>query len=177
MTELERQAVLLRLIAALNEADSWTGETHVQKCSYVLEEGLNVPLDLSFILYKHGPYSFDLADLIGELRGKLLVSLRMQPDPYGPSLRVSGSGDSFTARFPRVITEYADKITFVARRLGSKNVKELERIATALYVTNNYRGGHNKRAEKLVELKPHVNLPDAQAAVSALDELLSEAPR
>ena len=33
---------LLDLIGGLNDAGSWTGETHVQKCAYFLEAGLEV---------------------------------------------------------------------------------------------------------------------------------------
>ena len=129
MNDWERHAVLLDLIGGLNDAGSWTGETHVQKCAYFLEAGLEVPLDLDFILYKHGPYSFDLADLIGELRGKLLVALERTPAPYGPKLIVSQSGTALVGRFPRIVGKFHEPIEFVSKSLGLRNVKELERVA------------------------------------------------
>jgi hypothetical protein len=175
MDDWERQAVLLRLIDALNDAGSWTGETHVQKCAYVLEEGLDVPLELDFILYKHGPYSFDLADLFGELRGKLLISYERMPAPYGPKLIVSPSGTALVQRFPRTVRKFRDQISFVCQTLGSKNVKQLERVATALYATRRFNGSVDERAEKIVQLKPHVAPADARAAVVELDRLLAEA--
>ena len=175
MNDWERQAVLLHLIDALNSDESWTGETHVQKSAYVLEEGLDVPLDLDFILYKHGPYSFRLADLIGELRGKLLVSLDRMPVPYGPRLVVSPSGAALVERFPRIVGKFHEPIEFVSKSLGRKNVKELERVATALYVTRQFGGSDDARAGKLVQLKPHVAPDDARAAVVELDELLRRA--
>lgn len=175
MNDWERQAVLLDLIGALNAEGSWTGETHVQKCAYLLEEGLQVPLDLKFILYKHGPYSFDLSDLIGELRGKLLVSLDRMPARYGPKLIVSPSGTALVERFPRIVGKFHQPIEFVSKTLGMMNVKELERVATALYVTRRFNGSVDDRSGRIVELKPHVAPTDARAAVVELDRLLAEA--
>ena len=175
MNDWKRHAVLLDLIGGLNDAGSWTGETHVQKCAYFLEAGLEVPLDLDFILYKHGPYSFDLADLIGELRGKLLVALERTPAPYGPKLIVSQSGTALVGRFPRIVGKFHEPIEFVSKSLGLRNVKELERVATALYVTRQFGGTDDARAGKLVQLKPHVAPADARAAVVELDALLTKA--
>jgi uncharacterized protein YwgA len=60
MDRLRRAAILTRLIEQLRNGGSWCGETHVQKATFFLQELLNVPLSLDFILYKHGPFSFDL---------------------------------------------------------------------------------------------------------------------
>ena len=54
--------VITRLIETLRERGSWCGETHVQKAAFFLQELMEVPTRFHFILYKHGPFSFDLRD-------------------------------------------------------------------------------------------------------------------
>jgi hypothetical protein len=48
----------------------------------------------------------------------------------------------------------------VADRLGRKDVFELEKLATAFYVTTQHppHAGRDDRAAKIHELKPHVPL-------------------
>ncbi|MCL6557372.1 MAG: hypothetical protein K6U74_00970, partial [Firmicutes bacterium] len=62
LPSLKRKALLLSLVKAMESQGSWCGETHIQKCSYFLQAMLGVPLGFEFILYKHGPFSFDLRD-------------------------------------------------------------------------------------------------------------------
>ena len=65
MQLLERYAALLKLVRATNEAGSWSGETHIQKSVFFLQEALATELGYGFILYKlykHGPFSFELRD-------------------------------------------------------------------------------------------------------------------
>src|SRR5690606_24019548 len=55
-------AVDLELIARLKEVGSWCGETHVQKSMFLLSTVLDSDLGYEFIIYKHGPFSFDFRD-------------------------------------------------------------------------------------------------------------------
>jgi hypothetical protein len=61
MTISADYALVGAIIKELADAGSWCGETHIQKTAYVAKELLGVPIAASFILYKHGPYSFDLS--------------------------------------------------------------------------------------------------------------------
>ena len=60
MQRLARASLLTRLIAGLREAGSWCGETHIQKAMFFLQELMHVPFEFKFILYRYGPFSFDL---------------------------------------------------------------------------------------------------------------------
>jgi hypothetical protein len=60
MNRLQRAVVLLSLLERLKERGSWCGETHLQKSAYFLQDMLSAPLGFDFILYKHGPFAFDL---------------------------------------------------------------------------------------------------------------------
>jgi len=170
MERFKRQALLLAMLDSMMAKGSWCGETHVQKCAYFLEEGLEVPLGLNFILYKHGPFSFDLRETLGEMRGNFLIDLESR-SPYGSSLVVSDSGRALKERFPRTIDEHVAEIEFVADRLSVRGVAELERLGTALYVMR--QGPHAELSEQVCEitrLKPHI---DDEAATAALQEVRS----
>jgi len=90
MDAFERKGVLLDLIDRLNRGGSWCGETHIQKSVYFLQELLGVPLDFNTIFYKHGPYSFDLADELVSLiaaEGLMLSRGSRTGQAYGRSRR------------------------------------------------------------------------------------------
>jgi hypothetical protein len=77
------------------------------------------------------------------------------------------------------LAKYADSIEFVAKALGGKRVDELERVATALYVTKQTNLGHDgsvqSRAECIHRLKPHVPVTAAAQAVEEIDRLSAQA--
>ena len=175
MKRRQREAVVLALADKLREQGSWCGETHLQKAAYFLEELANVPLGLGFILYKHGPFSFELRDEITAMRADGLIHMRLQPYPYGPSLLTTDNGRRLQKRWPKTLGKHADSIAFVAEHLGNLGVAELERLATALYITKKHPGESVEfRARRLHELKPHVSLEEAQSAVKEVDRMVEE---
>jgi uncharacterized protein YwgA len=62
MKEAQNRAILVTLIKSLRSKGSWCGETHIQKAAFFLQQLTGVPIDFDFILYKHGPFSFDLRE-------------------------------------------------------------------------------------------------------------------
>lgn len=172
MERLKRDALLVTLIEGLRKEGSWCGETHVQKTTYFLQELLRVPLELDFILYKHGPFSFDLSAVITQMRADGTVKL-IPKWPYGPSLEPDTTSDLLKKLYPKTIQKYAEQIRFTAEKLGQKNVAELERLGTALYITLKGTVGKKpeSRAARVHELKPHVPLDKALEAVKELDSI------
>lgn len=176
MNRIQKAAVLARLVDRLRENKSWTGETHLQKGVFVLQELLRVPLGFDFMLYKHGPFSFDLRDELSTLRADYILDLEVQSPPYGPKFRTTDSGREIQRRHPKTLGQYDGQIDFVAKVLGSNGVAELERLATALYVTlEDGEAPVAERARRLNEVKPHVPLPEAYEAVEKLDEIRRQA--
>jgi hypothetical protein len=79
-------------------------------------------------------------------------------------------------RFPKTIRKNLGAIKFVANQLGHRSVAELERLGTALYVRTEWPGlDGDIQVQRLVELKPHVEVEQAQNAVKEVDRLLQEA--
>jgi len=174
---LKRAAVVAALADRLHDAGSWCGETHIQKTTYILEELLSVPLDLDFVLYKHGPYSFDLHDELAEMRADDILDVLPQAPPYGPKL-VTGEGvEQLRERFPNTIRKYEPQIHYIVQRLGDAGVTRLEQLATALWVTREQEGASvADRARMLNLLKPHISVQRAEQAVQEIDEMQQEAP-
>jgi uncharacterized protein YwgA len=174
MKRLQRDTVLLSLINEMRAKGSWCGETHIQKATYLLQELLKVPLGFEFILYKHGPFSFDLSDEITAMRADSL--LQYQPrEPYGPGLFPTEESQEFLAQYPKTLKNYANKIQFVAERVGTLGVADLERLATALYITFNENGLDVSRAERITQLKPHIRIDEARDAVRNVDAIRRDA--
>jgi hypothetical protein len=174
MNRLETASILLSLTERLKEHGSWAGETHVQKAAYILTKVLGVPMDFEFILYKHGPFSFDLRNELSALRAEGFMSWEIRGLRYGPSLKAGELGDALKTQVANAPRLYQNQIDFVAGKLGGKDVKALERFATAVFVTLEGQARPADRATRIHELKPHVSVPEADAAVQEADAFLAE---
>lgn len=172
MKRLQRAIVLVELAEMLSAAGSWCGETHMQKAVFFLQQLFGVPLGFSFILYKHGPFSFDLRDELTGLRADDVFTLAPRPAPYGPRLLPTQLAVELKSKFNRTRKRYAHQVEFVAHKFGNKRVTELERLGTALFVAAECSQDSSvaHRAEMIVNLKPHISLSSAQQAVGLIDE-------
>jgi hypothetical protein len=176
MTRLRRAAIVAALTDKLHEQGSWSGETHVQKATFLLQEMLGVPLGLDYVLYLHGPFSFDLRDELTEMRADEVLEIVPQPPPYGPRLYTGEGAQQLRERFPKTLRRYGPQLDFVAQEFGKKGVTALERLATAFWVTENMGGAAHERARSLHALKPHISIDAAERAIQAVDEMAAHAP-
>lgn len=176
MERLQRAAVLLSLAENLREKGSWCGETHLQKAAYLLKEMLGVPLEVDFVLYKHGPYSFDLTDDLARFKADGILQEVAMPYPYGPQIKPGKLAEQIKQKYPKTTAKYLPFVQFVADNLGDSKVTVLEQLATALYVTREGAAGTdvNARATRLNNLKPHVQLDEARSAVERVDRMIEE---
>jgi uncharacterized protein YwgA len=179
MKRLQRAAILVELTEQMASKGSWCGETHLQKATYFLQEVLSVPLKREFILYHYGPYSFELTEDLTSMRADELLEFEFRGGVgYGPSFVATKLSKKFRESYPVTLRKYADQISFIVEKLGDKNVKELERLATALFVSIGPKSKDYEvetRARKIHELKPHVSLDCAIEAVEEFDRLSEEA--
>lgn len=172
----QKRAVISKLVESLQEQGSWCGETHIQKATYCLQEVTSVPLEFNFILYKHGPFSFDLRDELTAMRAYGFLDIRVNPYPYGPSLCITEMAKALTQDLPKTLQKFNKKINFIAATLGDKGVAELERLATALFVAREENlKNTDERANVIHKLKPHVSIAQANAASRDIDMILSHA--
>ena len=172
LNRLQRSSLIIGLINRLKKKGSWCGETHIQKSIYFLQALTEVPMEFDFIIYKHGPFSFDLRDELTAMRADGLIENIARPAPYGPSLSPTESGNQIHGFFPKTTQKYDMQLYFTAEHLGDKSVAELERMGTALYISmKNKKKGRKERAEEIHKLKPHVQVEDACDAVKKVEEM------
>ncbi|MBI4567217.1 MAG: hypothetical protein HY719_02345 [Planctomycetes bacterium] len=177
MDRFDRAAVVSSLVKELRARDSWCGGTHVQKAMYLAQDLLRVPTDYSFILYKHGPFSFDLKDDLGWLRADRILELRVQEPSYGPRYQTADLAQRLWDQSRTTLDRHRDALAQCAEVVGARTVVQLERLGTALFVTKRKREMHDgsvdQRAATINRLKPHVSLDKAREAVAEADQLLA----
>jgi len=180
MNRTRRGVLLAELIDRMKSNGSWCGETHLQKAIYIAQALAGLKTGYKFILYKHGPFSFDLRDELTALRADEVLFLQPRGS-YGPTYETTERACNWKERYPRTLAEYSRGIEFAATAIGDKGVTELERLATALYVRlkqSEQQGGMTveEAAARITALKPHISVQDADCAVREADRLRAEAP-
>jgi uncharacterized protein YwgA len=169
----QRFSVIIELADEIRKAGSWSGETNLQKSLYFLQELFHVETDYQFVLYRHGPFSFELRDDLQVLQASGLVELVPIP-PYGPQIRPTAASGDLQGHFPKTMAGVAPAIGFVADHLGNRDVLQLERLATALYVIKEGQPEANIEllAERLNQIKPHVPVDLATHALNEVKQLI-----
>jgi uncharacterized protein YwgA len=169
--------VVIDLADELLKKGSWCGETHLQKITFFLQDLLNVPIGFDFILYKHGPFSFDLCDELTALRADRLMEYVIKMYSYGPSLVPTKTGKIIKNIFKKTVDEKKSRINFIAGKLGNKGVAELEKLGTALFVTLKEREHiePDRRAERIHAIKPHISIEEAVTAIQEVDQIIQDA--
>lgn len=172
---LRLQAITVNLIDEMANRGGWCGETHIQKSFFFLKTITGDTLGYDFIMYKHGPYSFELHDDL--IKMKAIGAIRTDPQfPYGPSFRIEEAGKNLMKRFPRSLRQFHKGIVFVAEEFSDKTVKDLERLATALFVTAECSNdcSPEDRARSINNLKPHITFNLAKEAATEVDNFLAK---
>jgi hypothetical protein len=102
--------------------------------------------------------------------------IQYQPHtPYGPSLFPTEGSQEFLKQYPKTLGSYSRQIKFVAEKIGTLGVADLERLAAALYVTFNRDDGSEPRERRITKLKPHIGIDDAASAVEKVDAIIEDA--
>jgi len=171
---LENGAIILSIIRKLNEKGSWCGETHIQKSMYFIEKLFPELADYEFILYKYGPFSFEVRDDIGILLSDNFLELNPSSKD-GPRLSNGKNSRLLEEFFKDKIKENNEKISFVVDALATKKVTELEALASALYVdTKKPSAKLEEKIQKLQKLKPHIKEKQAEDAFKQLEIIKKE---
>ena len=175
LNDLQLKAVVTSLVEKMQDRDGWCGETHIQKTAYFLKGLMCIPLGYDFIVYKHGPYSFDLHDDLMAMKANRFLKTETR-HPYGPSFKPGELSHVLTSRFPKTLAQFEPQIEFISEELSNKNVRELERLGTALFITEKEpEASVDERARSVNNLKPHVTLGIAIKAVTEVDALKERA--
>lgn len=165
----ERLGVVALAIRMLNEVGSWTGRMHIQKLVYLAERLLDLDTDYEFVLYQRGPYSFDLDEDIRLLRSIQAVDIVPSP-PYGPKYMLTRSGESLAGQSP-IPSQKAEKLRQLAGLLGAKPARDLELLATCLYVIGEAERSDEEAIERVRGLKPHFTAATVNGGLQEVRDL------
>jgi uncharacterized protein YwgA len=161
--DFHRHALILAMIEALRSQGSRTGKTPIIKGLFLAKAaGLDVPFEL--FLYKHGPYSTDIEDNLDQLKSYGAIEVEPAFDGYGVKFS-PGENASFVKKQVSLSADEQAMIDKVCQFIRSKNVSQLERLATAAWIrTEEGITDPDDVARRLNELKPHISLSDARNA-------------
>jgi len=184
MNHLEKFSLLLKIVQSLEyirseKQASPCGETHLQKAVFLMQELTDQPLGFKFVIYKHGPYSFDLNDELGWMFSYNLLDatpVEIAPDQYqGFKLFLTDAGKNLLHDSKETLSHFQSQIDFAANLIGHKNVLALEKLTTALFLkTKRKKNTSEETAQYLNRLKPHISVADALKALQEADHLIRE---
>jgi hypothetical protein len=173
-----RCALIVDLIKELHLHGSWCGETHIQKAMYISQDLAKANFGYKFVMYKHGPFSFDLKDELAAMRANGIIEFTFPQRGYGPSICVTKFGERVYDTNQDNIKNYCRVNEFVAKWLATSDVRNLERLATAYYVTKkNPRDPIIERARKINSLKLHIDVFAAEEAIKIIENKREQAKR
>jgi uncharacterized protein YwgA len=159
----DRQAWLAAGIAELNRNDSWTGRIHTHKLFAVAELTNVVKPPFEFELYEYGPYSFELDRefSLAEIYG--IVERTYPQAGYGPRYQLTEIGKQVASRLEE---SGRTALARTAKSLGAKNSKELELLATCLWVERReHESDDGVIVRRVLELKPKYSAFEVERAL------------
>ncbi len=177
MKTFKKAVLIILMTEQLIDHGNWSGETSIQKAFYLLKALFKIRIDYDFILYKHGPYSFDLSDDLTAFRGYKLLKLKPHRK-YSPRFLPDEAGINLKERFPKTRKKYQKKIDFVAEKLGDKGVFDLEKVSTAIYVIKEKEEELStdiERSRFIHKKKKHISISDAKRALEEAHQIIENA--
>lgn len=157
--------------------DLQIGRTAVMKFLYLMKEIKSVPLDYRFTLYTYGPFDSDVLDDLAYAESLKAVEsdLVAYPGGSGYVFRPGPKVEHISSRATKFLSRYGKEIEWVIGEFGGRSAGELEMISTIIYVDRQAtRRGKplslNDLAAKVVEIKPHLDIPTVRREVERLRE-------
>ena len=174
----ETRVLLVDLVGKLNDAKSWSGETHIQKAAYFLLKLCDLELGFSFVLHKYGPYSFDLKNELLYLEAVGILDRKESP-PFGSHFSPGDNAPLFKELVSGNTDKYFILIDWTIDRFykNGPRVSELERKATALYALTSFSGSEDDKASRIHEIKPYISKDEALQAIQFVSNIIAEPGR
>ncbi|GAB4298432.1 MAG: hypothetical protein Kow0090_13900 [Myxococcota bacterium] len=151
------------------------GKTALQKLVYLFQEIYKEDLGYRFTLYMYGPfcpelmYDLDVTETIG--------GVIIEPNLSGGYLIKEGKQiTSIKSKGKDYITSKKEKITELIKQFGGKNARDLELLATTIYVMKALSASNrtDMEAVKLIiqQIKPKFNSREISNAISEAKNIL-----
>ena len=176
MNRLHKAVLITELLDRMRAKGSWAGAVHLQKGLYFLQEMRGVSLGYEFVVYRYGPFSFELKDELVQLRGEGILEWFLRSSPqYSPGLASTPFSKELRSELPNFLAKYDDSLTFVAENIGPMKSKQLERVSTAFYFLTKGAEGDKEVARKVCDAKPHIPPDEELEAVRHIRKIAEQA--
>jgi uncharacterized protein YwgA len=144
------------------------GKTKLQKMVYLLEKLKNVSVGYDFTFYTYGPFSSDLAadlDYVTTLGG---VQVNYEPGINMYEISPGPNADRLTEKSKDFLNENKAALDEIIQRFGTRQAKELELLATLVFVAKSGVREDSALIEKTKELKSKFPLNEIREALDLL---------
>src|ERR1700741_5392329 len=119
-----RCALMVELTKQLHSRGSWCGETHLQKALYILQDLSKSNFGYKFVIYKHGPYSFELSSELTAMRAANILEFQFPREGYGPSIAPTSFGERVFKVNEKNIKQYFPIISFLSEWFAASDVRQ-----------------------------------------------------
>ena len=141
----------------------------LQKMSYLLQEGLEIPTAYRFKMHHQGPISDELTNVTDWMRGTGYLEIWDDPDKPGYLVIVRTDPE---AEWLKPVQDHEEKLNHVLSALGQRPDEYLELLASVHFVQ---RLQPDNTREKTLEIasamKPGIDPTRIDAAYTDLEEL------
>jgi len=181
MDTLNRYACVLSVIKSLQKTTEKVNETKIQKTMFFIEE-IFPEIDVyEFIMYKYGPFSFDLRDDLGHMVAKKFLRT-IDREPYGTQISEDDLSKQLEMQYSENYLKIKPYSDFIAEKIGGKGIHDLEAIGTALFIIQiKDKEIQNITLQNKIKLfdifKPHIDEKIAIDAIEEVKTILEEAEK
>ena len=166
----EQRRLVLQVLDSMSEHGQWCGESALQHSTYLVQSGVDAPHPFSFGRYKYGPVSFEMQDMLGEMRADMLLDIVRWPGLIGPTLKPSRSGIRMLRAWDDPLQVCIDD---VIARYATQGHRALSLRATALLVATSKVGASlAAQADAILAIRPPASYSDAEDALRCVAPLL-----
>jgi len=173
-TPWDQYGLIVHIATALKDK-TLVGKTKLQKLIFLMNELRRLPIDYRFQFYTYGPYASSLSGDVSYLSaiGALHISYDASINTY--DVRPGDEAPHFLEKAAEYLQSHGADINAVLEGFGHKKAKELELVATLVYVMHYDPDFRPENEQHLIEqmraLKPKFSEDEVRAAMLELQEL------
>jgi len=166
-SEIERAGALCSLVGELQDVSPQLGKTALQKFVYLLQEGYGLDLGYDFEFHFFGPYAPEMESDLAT--AELVGALEIVPHPVmGYTINLAEAGNGLAALAPDHLGEDAPEVQEAVRYFGPCNARQLELLATTLYLQRRGIAGPGDIHLAVRKLKPKYSTAEVKRAQKLL---------
>lgn len=175
MNRWERYGLLALLVQKMYKHNLTLGKTALQKLIYLTKVLCNIGVDYDYGLYIYGPYSHELVSDFEYLTavGVLKSEFKHYEKYGGYEIRPGDNISEATNRAKDFIARSDKELEEIIKRFGKMSARELELIATILYLNREEELGKTILPERVKSIKPHFSMQEIEKCIDEMKDYIN----